>query len=821
MDGSDRQSLVMVGNGMTGFRLCQRLAACRATLGPLRVTVFGEEPRPAYDRIRLTELLGGSSEEELRLEPLSWYADHGIELRLGERIVAVDRDECVVRAASGAEVPFDRLVLATGSRPFVPPIPGADLSGVFVYRTVDDLVAIKEFAAGVTRAAVVGGGLLGLEAAEGLMRLGLEVHILEASLGLMPRQLDETGGRLLRETIEGLGVHVHTGSRTSSIEEAGAERVLHLESGEHVVADMVVLAAGVRPNAELARTAGLELAPSGGVVIDDHLQTSDPRIFAVGECATHRGVTYGLAAPGYRMIDVLVDNLVGGSSVFLGSDRSARLKLLGVSVAALGRYEEAADTQVHAHFAGGVYRKLVLRDGRIVGALAVGEWLDLDRVRDALENPRRFSFWDLRRFRSTGSLWLKSESSPVYEWPADALVCGCLGVRRGALTEAELAGCTTAEELSASTGAGSVCGSCRPLLVELVRREHVDSMPPSRLGPLSSRRGRTSAPPSADEAPTSGRVSQPVEEPVTVRSYGRARLPSLSDAGPLSLRHPILARASGHAERDADPPAATTAYHRPETTTLQSMPLESLLSAAYATLRPAPDELAPPSSRRRDALAPSSRRDSIVPSGRRDSMPPLRPISVAPGSLPALASTRSPPPSAQPPADSTRGGMLGSAAAALLLSAGLAIAKPLAPHTSYRGVHVDALWTTRVGKQVTGYAVVALVAVGLTLSLRKRWKRFTYGDVARLRVLHGALGAAALVCLACHTGLHLGERLNRLLSLDLLAASALGAVAAAASGLGDAAAGPAQRLFATRAHLYVLLPLPVLLVLHVLGAYYF
>jgi nitrite reductase (NADH) large subunit len=165
--------------------------------------------------------------------------------------------------------------------------------------------------------------------------------------------------------------------------------------------------------------------------------------------------------------------------------------------------------------------------------------------------------------------------------------------------------------------------------------------------------------------------------------------------------------------------------------------------------------------------------------------------------------------------------MLGSAAAALLLSAGLAVAKPLAPRTSYRGVHVDALWTTRVGKQVTGYAVVALVAVGLVLSLRKRWKRFTYGDVAWLRVLHGALGALALVCLACHTGLHLGERLNRLLSLDLLAASALGAVAAAASGLGDAAAGPAQRLFATRAHLYILLPLPVLLVLHVLGAYYF
>jgi nitrite reductase (NADH) large subunit len=165
--------------------------------------------------------------------------------------------------------------------------------------------------------------------------------------------------------------------------------------------------------------------------------------------------------------------------------------------------------------------------------------------------------------------------------------------------------------------------------------------------------------------------------------------------------------------------------------------------------------------------------------------------------------------------------MLGSAVAALALSAGLALARPLAPRASFRGVHVDALWTTRAGQQVTGYAVVALVALGLTLSLRKRWKRFPYGDVAHARVLHGVLGAAALACLACHTGLHLGERLNRLLSLDLLAAAALGGVAAAATGLGDGAAGPAQRLFATRAHLYILLPFPVLLLLHVLGAYYF
>ena len=567
MDGMtvDQQTLVVVGNGMMGFRLCRRLVECGATPEALRLVVFGEEPRPAYDRVRLTEILAGGTEDDLRFAPEGWYRDHGIDLHLGDPVVRVDRAECTVETASGATVAFDRLVLATGSRPFVPPIPGADLPGVFVYRTVADLQAILQQARGAARAAILGGGLIGVEAAGALAGLGPEVHLFEASRGLLPRQLDETGAGMLRERMEALGVRVHTGARTTRIEAGGRGRVVCLEGGERLAVDLVVLAAGIRPRGEIARLAGLETAGSGGVVVDDHLQSSDPRIFAVGECATHRGVTYGLAAPGYRMIDVLVDNLVGGSAVFEGADRSALLKLPGVSVAALGRYEEAADTQAHAYLAGGVYRKLVLRDGRIVGALSVGEWADLAQVRDAIDEPRGFSFWDLRRFRSTGSLWQKADSPPVHEWAADALVCGCLGVRRGALTEAEMEGCETAAELSARTGAGTMCGSCRPLLVELVQRTRVDSMPPSRLQALALARRAPEA--EAEDEPPDRRRPRSAARGLRPAARREPSLPPL-----VAPRHLPRRRRGG-----AGPPAsAVPARRAPTLPSIDVQPLVAL-----------------------------------------------------------------------------------------------------------------------------------------------------------------------------------------------------------------------------------------------------
>ena len=783
MSASPRQTVVVVGNGMMSFRLCQRLVECGAVPGPLRVVVFGEEPRPAYDRVRLSEMLGGAGADDLCLAPADWYHEHGIELHVGDPVVDIDREACAVTSAAGVTLPYDRLVLATGSRALVPEVPGAALPGVFTYRTVDDLRAILEHARGRARAAVIGGGLLGLEAAWGLATMGLEVHVVEASRGLLARQLDAAGATLLREKVETLGLHVHCGARTQHIDEAGGGLSVGVADGFGIEVDLVVLSAGIRPRGELAREAGLLLAASGGVIVDDHLASSDPRIFAVGECATHRGVTYGLAAPGYRMIDVLVDNLVGGDAVFQGAFRSARLELPGVSVAAVGRYEETAETQAHAYLAGGVYRKLVLLDGRIVGALAIGEWSDLERVRAALDEPRSFSFWDLRRFRSTGSLWLRSESPPIHEWPADALVCGCVGVRRGALTEAEMTGCATVAELSSRTGAGTLCGACRPLLEDLVRRARADSLPPSQL-----EREPDSPPPTlrcsgAPDSPAAVTLPRPARSPVFIPRSEAATLLA-APAAPMSGR--ALTLVSGTAA-----PASAEAPIR------------------LPTLPP-PSSRSPVSSRRSDTLVSSSR----------ELLAPLRPISVPPSRVSGLLSGRLPPSLAPPPPRSTTGLQV-TAVGALAGSVLLAVAPAATPARSFRGLHAEALWTRRSYAEASGYAIVALGVLGLVLSLRKRWKRFTFGDVASLRVLHGALGVAALGCLLCHTGLHAGERLNRLLTVDFLAASALGGLASGTHALGDPGAAPQRRLLVSRAHLLVLIPLPVLLALHILGAYYF
>ncbi|MFT3770822.1 MAG: FAD-dependent oxidoreductase [Minicystis sp.] len=919
-DVGERQTLVVIGNGMTSHALCRRLAACGVTRSELRVIVFGEEPRPAYDRVHLTDLFAGKTDQDLTLAPASWYEEHEIDLYLGDPVLAVDRDECLVRSQGGVTVLFDRLVFASGSRPHVPPIAGSDLPGVFVYRTVADLHAIMAYASGATRAAVIGGGLLGLEAARAVRELGLDVHVIEASPGLLPRQLDPTGARLLRERIEELGVRVKTGARTTRIDPGGRiqsaapPRILSFDDGSELEAELVILAAGIRPRSELAAASGLQLAPNGGIVVDDRLTTSDPRIFAVGECASHRGTTYGLAAPGFQMVDVLVNNLGGGDATFAGASPSARLKLMGVQVASLGRPDEKATpgATAHTYLAGGVYRKLVIAEGRIIGAIAVGAWDDLVRIEDALAEPRSFSFWDLRRFRGTGTLFLKSESPPVHEWPAEALVCGCLGVRRGALTEAELAGACTVEALSARTGAGTMCGSCRPLLADYLRRERVDSLPPSqllRLGtPRSVRLGATAergedTPPTlrceadgdgpvvieqaapADDIddnaplsipelapPSAGSLlpAPPAPEPTTAAPP--APEPGLSD-GPLSVRSPRV-RGPGLARRragfdtlqsvpppadvlgtaresisirvDAPPPrnvaSALPAAARMTITPVEPAPISVAPSSAIAPrrdssmrlrpsiaepVRPPSTSPPPPASVRAPDSAPRSFDTLPPPSTRRETMPPLRPISVPPGRLPSIPPPRlpiAPIAPAQRAEERRRQILLASSAAGALGALLTLLAPALPPARSFDGLHLDTIIVDRFVRQATGYAVIALSLVGLILSLRKRVKHFAWSDVAGARAIHGVVGVLALACLFLHTGLHLGVRLNRLLMLDFLAISVLGAVAgvfAAASGGADPAAAQARRLLVFRVHVLLFLPLPILVALHVLGAYYF
>ncbi|MGZ6784309.1 MAG: NAD(P)/FAD-dependent oxidoreductase, partial [Nocardioidaceae bacterium] len=328
-----RRTLVLAGHGMVGHRLVQA-AVERGLTERYDIVVVGEEPRPAYDRVALTSFfeVGG---DELSLLPEGRYDDPRVRLRLGTSVTAVDRDRRTVTLSDGDTLGYDVLVLATGSRPFVPPVPGHDLDGCFVYRTIEDLEAIRDAAQDARSGAVIGGGLLGLEAANALVSLGLRTHVVEMAPRLMPVQLDEAGGAALVRHVERLGVEVHCGAATRRV--LGEDRATGLElDGGTVDADLVVFSAGVRPRDDLARAAGLEVAERGGVLVDESCRTADPHVYAIGECAAPGGRMYGLVAPGYDMAEVVVDRLLGGDGAFTGADLSTKLKLLGVDVASFG-----------------------------------------------------------------------------------------------------------------------------------------------------------------------------------------------------------------------------------------------------------------------------------------------------------------------------------------------------------------------------------------------------------------------------------------------------------------------------------------------------
>jgi nitrite reductase (NADH) large subunit len=464
----------VVGNGMVGQRFCERLVE-RDVDRRWRLVVFGEEPRPAYDRVHLSEVFAGRSLDDLQLAPDAWYAEHGLALHLGERVVGVDRRECKVVTSLGRRVAYDALVLATGSAPFVPPVPGADRRGVFLYRTIDDLVAIRDWAAGARRAAVIGGGLLGLEAAKAVRDLGLETHVVEFAPRLMPRQVDGAGGEVLKRAIERLGVRVHVGVQTEEIAGDDAVRALRLAGGAELPVDMVIVSAGIRPRDELARACSLDVGERGGIVVDAGLRTSDPRIYCIGECALRSGLVYGLVGPGYEMAAVLADRLCGGDAAFTGADLSTKLKLLGVDVASFGDAfaDEALGTQaqrvVFDDRAHGVYQKLVLSaDGRrLLGGILVGDadaypelLLAAREGRAVPERPHELLF---------GAHEMSGSASAATD---ETRICACNNVTKGQIRQVIAAQqLTTLNRVKACTRAGTGCGGCVPLVKQILEVE--------------------------------------------------------------------------------------------------------------------------------------------------------------------------------------------------------------------------------------------------------------------------------------------------------------------------------------------------------------
>ncbi|MGP3923132.1 NAD(P)/FAD-dependent oxidoreductase [Streptomyces sp. 8N616] len=375
------RTLVVAGHGMVGHHLVRNLRF-RDRRGTWRIVILAEEAHPAYNRVALSSYLEGTSASELSLADEEFLGDPMVDLRLSTAVTGIDRRARTVAAADSTVTAYDALVLATGSRPFLPPVPGRDLPGCFVYRTFDDLDAIRAAATPGRPGVVVGGGLLGLEAANALRLLGMRPHVVEMAPRLMPLQVDEGAGRVLARLVGELGVHVHCGTAIRSVDGGpdGRVRAVTLADGTTLESDLVVFSAGVRPRDELAGPAGLETAERGGFLVDEYCRTRDERsIWAVGECAAVRGRCHGLLAPGYRMAETVVEQLLGiGETPFPGADLSTKLKLLGVEVASFGDVHAESPGAlefVHADNAAGTYAKLVLgEDGRtLLGGVLAGD----------------------------------------------------------------------------------------------------------------------------------------------------------------------------------------------------------------------------------------------------------------------------------------------------------------------------------------------------------------------------------------------------------------------------------------------------------------
>jgi nitrite reductase (NADH) large subunit len=477
------RELVVVGNGMAGARAVEEILA-RGGGETFHITMFGDEPHGNYNRILLSELLargpdpdGQLLDEELFLNPWEWYRENGITLHAGVRVVRVDRFAHRVYADDGSIARYDKLVLATGSRSFFPPMEGLWLDnktltpGVFGFRTLHDTMAMVRYARGKQRAAVIGGGLLGLEAARGLQAHGLAAHVVHAADGLMNQQLDAQGGGVLRRSLERLGITVHTGTRTTAIRRAtdGAVTGVTFTNGSTLDVDMVVVTAGIRPNIGLAVVSGLET--QRGIVVDDQLRSvDDDDIYAVGECVQHRGEVYGLVAPLWEQATVLADHITGADpgAAYHGSRLATKLKVAGVDVAAMGLKEPERPDDEFVQFSEpsrGVYQTVIIRDGMLVGATLLGDVSKVASLTQAFD--RRVPLPE-ERIKLLFDIGAPPPEVGAAELDDEAQVCNCNGVSKGELVACVRDGQRTVGGVMGATRAGKGCGSCKRLVADIV-----------------------------------------------------------------------------------------------------------------------------------------------------------------------------------------------------------------------------------------------------------------------------------------------------------------------------------------------------------------
>lgn len=463
--------IIIIGNGMVGYKFCEKLMAKNPQ--GIELIVFGEEIRPAYDRVHLSEFFSGKSAQDLEMAPATWYEEHGIKLYTGDPIMHLDCENKTVSSHAGITESYDYLVFATGSSAFVPPIPGVEKDGVFIYRTIEDLEMMRDWAPKAKKGAVIGGGLLGLEAAKAMIDLGVtDTHVIEFAPRLMPRQIDEAGSTLLQAKLESIGLHILTS--TNTLEITGSDKIsgMRFQNDQVLDIDMLVISAGIKPRDELAKSAGLATGPRGGILVDSHMLTSDPHILAIGECALYEGMIYGLVAPGYEMAEVAIATLLGADKQFTGFDMSTKLKLIGIDVASFGD-PFASDGEVRSIVLEdrnkGIYKRVnISADGKtLLGGILIGDAEQYNMLLQTCKNqvilppnPEDIIL---------GSRGGESEGGAgVLSLPDDAMICSCEAVSKGDICSHVLHGAENIEAIKKCTKAGTGCGGCVPMVKDIV-----------------------------------------------------------------------------------------------------------------------------------------------------------------------------------------------------------------------------------------------------------------------------------------------------------------------------------------------------------------
>lgn len=472
------KKIIVVGNGMVGYKFCEKFVAQEQSKD-FEITVFGEEPRPAYDRVHLSEFFENQDAKALEMAPAEWYKENGITLVVGERVSDINRNNKTIATSKDREFSYDYLVLATGSSAFVPPIKGVEKEGVFVYRTIEDLEDMLAYAAKIkakkpnARGAILGGGLLGLEAGKAVMDMGLEPHIVEFASKLMPRQLDSRSSQVLQLKLESIGLNIHLSKATNQILGNGAITGMEFGEDDTLDVDMLVISAGIRPRDELGKTSGLEMGSRGGIVVDNRMRTSDKNIFAIGEVALYNQMIYGLVAPGYDMASIAVNQILGEDSMMAENiDMSTKLKLIGVDVASFGEPFMPASkghSVIFENKTEHLYKRInVSLDGKkLLGGILIGDATDYNMLHQVYLNEMKIpeDAAQLILPASDGG----SSFGSVLDLPDTAQVCSCESLSKGeiccSITDD---GCDNLSEVISKTKATTGCGGCKPMVVDLV-----------------------------------------------------------------------------------------------------------------------------------------------------------------------------------------------------------------------------------------------------------------------------------------------------------------------------------------------------------------